>query len=105
VTRRYVARTPVFGVRGSSLTKTTNRKDRRLPSGSRVEPREVPQTSTAEVCATLRVAQRARAGRPLPTVDSLTAATALAYDLTRVTRNTRDFEGIGATLVSPWNAS
>jgi predicted nucleic acid-binding protein len=64
----------------------------------------VPQTSTAEVCATLLVAQGARAGRPLPAVDSLLAATALAYGLTRVTRNTRDFEGIGATLVNPWNA-
>ena len=49
------------------------------------------------------VAQGARAGRPLPTVDSLIAATALAYDLTIVTRNTRDFEGIGATLVNPWD--
>ncbi len=51
------------------------------------------------------VTQGARAGRPLPTVDSLIAATALAYDLTIVTRNTRDFEGIGATLVNPWSAS
>ena len=50
------------------------------------------------------VAQRARAGRPLPTVDSLIAATALAYDLTMVTRNTRDFEGIGTTLINPWDA-
>jgi predicted nucleic acid-binding protein len=39
----------------------------------------------------------------LPTVDSLIAATALAYGLTIVTRNTRDFEGIGATLVNPWD--
>jgi len=50
------------------------------------------------------VAQGVRAGRHLPTVDSLIAATALAYDLTIVTRNTRDFEGIGATLINPWNA-
>jgi len=48
------------------------------------------------------VAQGARAGRPLPTVDSLIAATALAYDLSIVTRNTRDFEGIGAALIDPW---
>jgi hypothetical protein len=44
----------------------------------------------------------ARAGRPLPAVDSLIAATALAYDLTIVTRNTRDFEGIGASTLNPW---
>ncbi len=49
-------------------------------------------------------AQGARAGRHLPTVDSLIAATALAYDLTIVTRNTRDFEGIGATIFNPWEA-
>ncbi len=51
------------------------------------------------------VAQGARAGGPLPTVDSLIAATALAYDLTMVTRNTRDFEGIGATTVNPWGTA
>jgi predicted nucleic acid-binding protein len=50
------------------------------------------------------LAQGARAGRHLPTVDSLIAATALAYELTIVTRNTRDFEGIGATIINPWEA-
>jgi hypothetical protein len=43
------------------------------------------------------VVQGVRAGRPLPAVDSLTAATALAYDLTIVSRNRRDFDGSGAT--------
>ena len=43
------------------------------------------------------VAQGARAGRPLPMIDSLIAATALAHDLTIITRNTRDFEGLGAS--------
>jgi predicted nucleic acid-binding protein len=50
------------------------------------------------------MAQRARVGRPLPTVDSLIAATALAHGLTIVTRNTRDFAGIGATI-NPWEAA
>ena|ERR1700676_516635 len=50
------------------------------------------------------VAQSVRTGRPLPTIDSLIAATALTYDLTIVTRNTRDFEGIGATTINPWGA-
>jgi toxin FitB len=48
------------------------------------------------------VAQAARRGRPLPTVDSLIAATALAHDLTIVTRNVRDFEGTGAATLNPW---
>jgi predicted nucleic acid-binding protein len=47
----------------------------------------------------------ARTGRSLPAVDSLIAATALVYDLTIVTRNTRDFEGIGATILNPWEAT
>jgi predicted nucleic acid-binding protein len=34
----------------------------------------------------------------------LIAATALAYDLTIVTRNTRDFESIGVTIINPWEA-
>jgi len=50
------------------------------------------------------VAQGVRAGRPMPTVDSLIAATGLAYDLTIVTRNTKDFEGIGAATINPWNS-
>jgi hypothetical protein len=50
------------------------------------------------------VAQGSRTGRPLPTVDSLIAATAVAYDLTIVTRNTKDFEGIGASTTNSWNA-
>lgn len=49
------------------------------------------------------VAQGARRGRPLPTVDSLIAATALAHDLTIVTRNVRDFEGTGAATLNPWS--
>ena len=51
------------------------------------------------------VAHGTRAGRPLPTVDSLIGATALAHGLTIVTRNTKDFEGIGAAVINPWDAA
>ena len=51
------------------------------------------------------VAQATRTGRPLPTIDSLFGATALAHDLTIVTRNTRDFEAIGVTIVNPWTSA
>ncbi|QTD44971.1 type II toxin-antitoxin system VapC family toxin [Ottowia testudinis] len=44
----------------------------------------------------------AKAGRPLPAVDALLAATALQHRLTLVTRNTRDFEGLGVDLLNPW---
>jgi predicted nucleic acid-binding protein len=45
----------------------------------------------------------ARAGRPLPAVDSLLAATALTHGLTLVTRNLRDFQFPGLEVVDPWS--
>lgn len=45
---------------------------------------------------------QARAGRTLPAIDGLLAATALQHDLTLVTRNTRDFEGLTVRLINPW---
>lgn len=45
----------------------------------------------------------ADAGRPLPAVDSLLAATALEHGLTLVTRNLSDFQLPGVRLVNPWD--
>lgn len=64
--------------------------------GSRLLPVDVP------------VADRwgrvlASSPRSLPAIDSLLAATALAHGLRLVTRNERDFEGIGdLEVVNPW---
>lgn len=46
---------------------------------------------------------RNRAGRTLPAIDGLVAATALANGLTLVTRNVKDFQGTGAEVIDPWN--
>ena len=46
----------------------------------------------------------ASAGRPLPAIDGLLAATALQHDLTLVTRNIKDFAGLQVKLISPWEA-
>jgi predicted nucleic acid-binding protein len=45
----------------------------------------------------------AAAGRPLPAIDSLLAATALVHGLTVVTRNAKDFEGLGLAVINPWS--
>jgi hypothetical protein len=42
------------------------------------------------------------AGRPMPAVDSLLAATARTHNLTLVTRNTADFEPADIELLDPW---
>ena len=44
----------------------------------------------------------AAAGRPLPVIDGLLAATALVHRLTIVTRNVKDFEGLGVQVLNPW---
>lgn len=45
----------------------------------------------------------AAAGRPLPAIDSLLAATALRHGLTLVTRNTLDFVGLPVEVFNPWS--
>jgi len=42
------------------------------------------------------------AGRSLPVIDTLIAATAMIHRLTMVTRNTRDVESTGVPLMDPW---
>jgi len=41
-------------------------------------------------------------GKPMPLIDGLIAATALSHDLIVVTRNTKDMEQSGVTLINPW---
>jgi len=45
----------------------------------------------------------AQAGRPLPAIDSLLAATASRHGLILVTRNLRDVQGLGVQVLSPWD--
>ena len=41
-------------------------------------------------------------GNPMPAIDGLIAATALAYNLTVATRNISDMQQSGASLFNPW---
>lgn len=45
----------------------------------------------------------AQAGRPLPAIDALLAATALHNDLTLVTRNIKDIAGLNVPVINPWD--
>ena len=44
------------------------------------------------------------AERSRPVVDTLLAATAVHYELTFVTRNVQDIDGIDMRIVNPWNS-
>lgn len=44
-----------------------------------------------------------RRGKPAPVVDALLAVTAIARNLTLVTRNEKDFIGFPVKVVNPWN--
>ena len=46
---------------------------------------------------------RLEAFRTRPVIDGLLAATALEFDLTVTTRNTKDFAGTGVKLVNPFD--
>jgi len=46
----------------------------------------------------------AEVNRPVPTIDSLLAATALHNDLRLVTRNAKDFQFPGLELIDPWTS-
>jgi predicted nucleic acid-binding protein len=55
---------------------------------------------------TLEVAQewgRLSALRPIPPEDGLLAATALVHRLTLVTRNIKNVQGLGVSLLNPWS--
>ncbi len=60
---------------------------------NRIVPIDAP---IARRCAALHVPD------PIPERDSLIAATALAYQMTVVTRDTAPFERCGVSVINPW---
>ena len=53
----------------------------------------------------LLAAESQRRGRTLKMADGFIAATALEHDLTIVTRNVKDFAGLGVAVFNPWDAA
>jgi predicted nucleic acid-binding protein len=48
---------------------------------------------------------RRLAGQPLSATDGMIAATAFEHGLTLVTRNEKEFTGLGVTVINPWPKS
>ena len=60
-------------------------------------------TDEARWAATFQVRAH-QDGRRLKLGDALIAATAIANDMTVVTRNIKDFDGIGVDIINPWTS-
>jgi predicted nucleic acid-binding protein len=65
--------------------------------------RVLPFDATCAACYARARAAREAAGRPISMPDALIGGMALAHGATLATRNTPDFEGIGLSLVNPWD--
>ncbi|MEQ1803213.1 MAG: type II toxin-antitoxin system VapC family toxin [Gammaproteobacteria bacterium] len=114
---RWLEQAPYQALHLSVLTSGELRHGiERLPAGARKErmrswlERDVPAWFGERLLPVdSQVADRwgrlaAESRRPLPTVDSLLAATALHHGLRLVTRNVTDFQFAGLTVINPWDA-
>jgi predicted nucleic acid-binding protein len=62
-----------------------------------------PSLAVCECWGSMR-AERKSSGNPLAMADGLIAATARLESMALVTRNTKDFAGLGVELINPWDA-
>jgi len=68
----------------------------------RSRPRVLPVDLTIAKAWGVVRARATAAGRTMPVIDALLAATAAVHDLTLVTRNVADFEIWGGPVLNPW---
>lgn len=66
------------------------------------EERILPFDSVAAKCFGSISAMRRNAGRPSSQPDCQMAAIAKSRELTMVTRNVREFSGVGISILNPW---
>lgn len=69
---------------------------------SRFQGKIIPIDEDVIVGWGILTARAEAAGRPMPAIDSLIAATAQANNLKLVTRNVEDFNASGVEIVNPW---
>ena len=113
---RWLDQAPYESIHASVLTAGELRKGvERLPDGTRKE--QLRLWLDRDIAAwfgdrllpiSLDIAERwgrlvAEHRRPLPTIDSLLAATALHHGLRLVTRNVTDFRFPGLAVINPWD--
>jgi toxin FitB len=60
---------------------------------------------TTANCAAEIFAQRRKMGRPVPIPDCLIAGHVLEHQAVLATRNVRDFDGVGLSLINPWETA
>lgn len=73
-----------------------------MPIFTTVADRMLPFDESAADAFGEVAAERRRIGRPISTADAQIAAIALVRGAMVATRNVRDFEGVGLTLINPW---
>jgi toxin FitB len=66
-------------------------------------PRILPFDLAAAECHATVVASRVAGGRPISAPDAQIAAICMARGADLATRNVKDFEHIGITVIDPWN--
>ena len=70
---------------------------------SRFQGKILPLDTDAIVEWGILTAKLESAGKPMPAIDSLIAATILANKMAIVTRNVSDFDAAGIEIHNPWN--
>jgi toxin FitB len=92
-----IARLPVASARRAELARWL--EDTLLPT---FRDRILPFDRDAALEWGVSAALAAARGKTLQTADAQIAATAKTRDLTLVTRNVRDFDGIDIEMINPW---
>jgi predicted nucleic acid-binding protein len=70
----------------------------------RFESRVIPVDEPVALAWGELMGSAKRRRRGMSSMDGLITATAIAHDLTLATRNIKDFEGFGISLLDPWTA-